>query len=490
MPDGEQGVELAAKDVEVRVKVRRAATLRGHVEPRQVCDVAAESEQPRAAAGFAPITTGADGEFAFTPADTIPYMLTARCPTGDQGTLLVHATLGLADQILRVAPGASIAGHVVDAAGNPVAGATVMAAPQEHGDRTTIVNGVVTSGVQAITTATGAYEVRGLGATTYDMTALDRGRPMPMKGEVRVVLDAAEHKTGVDLAVERADGVIRGTVSDGDGKPLADAWVSVHQEIGDLLAAMPHSDTTSRMVTVENTSDGADEPAPVLTDATGHFELDGLPRVPWTVVAEAQAGALRGRASAVKPDATIAIRALGVTSLAGTAHAPAPLSAFEVELDGPTRTARGFASPDGTFAFDRVDPGHYAVRVTSSAGNGEATADVVAGQPAQVDVTLAANAIVVGRLVDPNGQPLAGMPVTTVADPGDGHLQISLDGPPPTSAGDGSFRLEAKAGNAMLVVMRQPAPFVKRGLVLVGGQTLDLGTVIVDAKQQQHTKQS
>lgn len=54
-----------------------------------------------------------------------------------------------------------------------------------------------------------------------------------------------------------------------------------------------------------------------------------------------------------------------------------------------------------------------------------------------------------------------------------------MEGPPPTSGPDGSFRLETKAGPGVLVVLIRPRPFTKKGLALEAGKTLDLGTVRV-----------
>src|SRR5262249_32787432 len=156
-------------------------------------------------------------------------------------------------------------------------------------------------------------------AGTFRLRVLDRGRPLPMKSEAKVTLGATEHKTGITLAVDRADGVIRGVVTGADDKPLADAWVSLHQDVGSLLESMDHEEGESRMVTVRVEDDGSGSTtlAPALTDANGKFELTNLPRIPWTVVAEAQAGKLRGRATRVVPDAQITVQALGVTELRG-----------------------------------------------------------------------------------------------------------------------------------------------------------------------------
>jgi carboxypeptidase family protein len=198
------------------------------------------------------------------------------------------------------------------------------------------------------------------------------------------------------------------------------------------------------------------------------------------VVAEAQRGQLRARAGDVRPDATVDLRALAVTSLSGTVTGPAgPPALFSVELDGASRNQRSFT--DGKFAFDHVDPGSYTVRVQASDGTGEARVDVTPDQPASVAIALTSNAVVIGRLVDPAGKPLAGQTVVLTPDHGDGRLQVQIEGPPPTTGPDGSFRLEHRAEPCALLVMRPPSPFTRRGIALVAGQTLDLGTIKVDA---------
>lgn len=484
VPAGTTAFELADKDIDgVRVRVRRGVKVKGHVEPRQLCEVRLDFDEkvltPREMPMLVtPTMTSPDGEFELPAASPLPYVLAARCPSGDQGSQPVTLAPGMNDVVVNVAPGASIAGRVVDGSGKPVVAVTVMAAPRTGTERTVIVNGMMTSGAQVLTNAAGDYVLKGLSPATYHLTVLERGRPLPMKTDATVALAATDHKTGVELAVDRPDGVIRGTVVGADGKPLPDAWVSVHQDIGDLIAGM--GSAAPHMITVENTDDGngAGDLPPALTDATGHFEIAGLPRSPWTVVAEAQHGALRGRATRVTPDATITIQAAGITELRGIVHGAKGV--FTVELDGPTRAQRSFATSDGSFSFGRVDPGTYTVRVTSSAGNAEAHVEVAAGQPATVELTLTANAVVIGTVVDADGKPAGGIPVTIVPDAGDGRISVQMEGPPPTTNPDGTFRVEAKAGPSALVVMVPPRPTVKRGLTLVAGQTLDAGTVRLD----------
>ena len=157
----------------------------------------------------------------------------ARCASGDQGTATATVAPGMPELVVRVTPGGAIAGRVVDAAGKPVAGVEVMAKPAADADRTTIVNGRVTGGAAAATDAAGAFEITGLTAGAYLLGALEHGRPLPPRAAPpTVTVGPAEHKRGVELAVDRPDGVIRGTVTGPDGQPIS--W---NQGMGRVLAA-------------------------------------------------------------------------------------------------------------------------------------------------------------------------------------------------------------------------------------------------------------
>jgi Carboxypeptidase regulatory-like domain len=490
-------VMLEDKDVDdVVVRVKKGAKIVGRVEPAQVCDVRIEADDGARPGGgmmrlTAPVQSGADGKFEIVPVEIGKQSLEARCASGEQGKAAVEVKAGSTEVVIAVKPGGAIAGRVLDGDGKPVAGVSVMASPQDGGESTMIVNGVVTSGVQALTNGAGAYEVRGLAAGTYRLGVLDRGRPMKLKAKSpKVTLASAAKKTGVDLTVERPNGIIKGIVTGPDGKPLADAWVSVTQDLESLLESMvdgSEDGPQGRMMRVEARDDdegggigGASGFSPALTDAQGRFEIQNLPKAKYDVIAEAQAGKLRGRALKIEPDAEVKIQALGVTTLSGTVKSAAgPTALFTVELDGPTRAARTFTN--GTFELGRVDPGNYVVRVTSSDGNALVKVTVSQGQPATVAIELVANAIVAGTIVDGEGKPLPGVPVVVIEDEGEGRLRISMEGPPITSGPDGKFRVEHEAGKGALVVMTPPSPIVKRGLVLQAGKTHDVGEIKVGA---------
>jgi protocatechuate 3,4-dioxygenase beta subunit len=348
---------------------------------------------------------------------------------------------------------------------------------------------MVTSGVAAVTSAAGEFELTNLAATSYQLNVLDRGRPLPMKSKAaaKVTLAAGEHKTGVELVVDRPDGVIQGTVTGPDGKPLADAWVSVEQSFDDMISDMlAQQEGGSHEISVEARDDGGESNsiAPVLTDANGHFAIANLPRVPWTVTAEAQAGKLRGRLVKITPDATIAIPISNIRELTGTVHVTgATPPYFTVELQGPTSAQRAFAWSDGTFAFARVDPGDYTINVSSSAGTAEAKVTVGADN-AHVDVTLTQNATIIGKLVDADGKPVPDLGVVAVPDTGDGRLQIRITGEPDASGPDGNFHISTKPGKVTIAVLTGTgSPTTKPGQVAVAGQTLDVGSIVITPKK-------
>ena len=483
-------VEVGVADVDgVVVRVVHAIHMKGHVEPREVCDIdLAIGEGGRHYPSEHGVHTGDDGAFEFASIRSLAYVASARCPNGDEGSANVVA--GTAEITISVKPGGTIHGRVVDGKGTPIANARVNAG---SGHRTEITNGMVTSGAAAVTSATGEFDLTGLAASDYLLSVLDRGRPVPMKSKAtaKVALAAGEHKTGVELVVDRPDGVIQGVVTGPDGQPLADAWVSVEQNFEDMISAMmaEQQEAGSKELSVEASDDGGDgnSIAPVLTDANGHFIITGLPRIPWAVTAEAQAGKLRGRVEKVKPDATITIPIASVRTLSGTVHVTGtPPTWFSVELEGPTNAQRSFAWTDGTFSFERVDPGNYTVTAASSVGTAEAKL-VVGADNAHVDLTLAIGATISGKLVDKDGKPVADVGVVVVAgtsDGGDGKMNIKITNQPESSGPDGTFKVDTKPGKVILVILTGGGAPTTRRLTITDGQALDAGTITIGAPEK------
>ncbi len=481
LPEGGSIVELRTYDVDdIVVRVRRGLEVKGHVEPREICEVVLAKRDTGdlfTRLGDESVTTTDNGEFRFGPLAPGSAPVAARCPNGDAGTIDVTIAADAPQRVVPVKPGGSIDGRVIDTTGKPIVGVTVSAELASDRHITTIVNGAVTSGFKAITSTGGAFEIRGLDAASYRLAVLDRGRPMKAKKGAKVGLATAQHASGVEIVVERPAGTIRGTVTGPDGAALADAWVALYQTPDDLLDSMKTSGEDAGGVFVAD-GPGGEELSPALSDARGYFELTNVPHGRYQVVAEAQSGRLHGRAADVTPDADIAIQLAGVSSLRGTVHgAHGSSDVFSVQLAGPTPDGRSFT--DGAFEFSRVDPGDYTIEVTSSDGTGKATTRVPAGGVASIDIALVANATVTGRLVDKSGKPVPGMSLAIIPDQPPGQLEILLHELPPSSGPDGRFQVEGQAGKMTLVVLGQP-PTLKPGLLLVAGNTIDVGDVTVN----------
>ncbi|MBX3162172.1 MAG: sigma-70 family RNA polymerase sigma factor [Deltaproteobacteria bacterium] len=496
--DGQTIVPLKDSDVDgIVVRVRRGVDVRGHVEPRGVCDVEiSKAERGDSVPRRDSTTTTADGAFRFAPFGPGDATLSARCPNGDHGTVTVAVAAGGGDTIVPVAPGGSIAGRVVDKAGKPVA--SVMVSAESGGDVLRIENGAVTSGYKAMASTAGTFEIRGLGAATYRLSVLDTGRAMKPAKAVKVALSAGQHATGVDVVVERPTGTIRGTVTGPDGAPVAETWVALYQTTTDQLVALSSDsdDAEPRRVWMRAGGTEGRDPPPVMTDARGHFELTNLLRGRYQVVAEAQAGKLRGGAADVTTDAQVSIRLASVSSLRGTVRGPrGPTDLFTVILKGPldpratdapfvfppptepTIVSRSFT--DGAFAFPRLEPGDYAIDVNSTDGTGKASVRVTSNEAASVDIVLVANGTVTGRLVDKAGKPLSGLGVVLIPDQPPGQLQIEIHSLPPTSGPDGRFQVQGPPGTRTLAVLGS-TPTAKRGISLAAGSTVDVGDVTVD----------
>jgi len=489
---GGTSVSLADQDVDgVVVRVKRGLVLTGHVEPRQPCHVLHEFEVSfgRSLEPVPDALTGADGEFTLRPFDSGPARLVARCASGDAGELSVQIAPGMPDAVIPVAPGASLTGRVVDRDGKPVPGVSVVANGPEVmtaldagplGGRFRMSGGIVTSGAQTLTDAAGAFQIDGLAAGPYRFDVLDRGKPLRQRNALpAITLATSEHRTGIELQVELARGVIAGTVTRPDGTPLADAWVSAYPELSTLdLMNLDASELS--MTNAGPGGAGGNDPAPppVLTDAQGRYALTGLFHLRYTIIAEGQRGQLRARQPDVVPDATLNLETHGVSTLSGTVMgAGPPGTLITVALRGPTMAERSFTQ--GVFTFDHIAPGDYTVHVESLVGGGSGRVTVEPGESATLDIALSVNGTVTGRLVDGSGKPLGGMTVVVVRDD---NGPAELIRPPATTAADGRFRIDHAAGACLLFVDRQPQrPFIKRGLVIESGRTLELGAITLDA---------
>jgi len=124
---------------------------------------------------------------------------------------------------VKMLPGLTIKGRVVDPSGKPIAGATgyVMVRVERYG---------LNMGGRLTTDKDGSYEVKAIPAdNVYDITMSAKGY-----GETRATVDIGDGQNGVcpapDITLAVADKSVAGIVVDKDGKGAADAYVSARGE--------------------------------------------------------------------------------------------------------------------------------------------------------------------------------------------------------------------------------------------------------------------
>lgn len=500
---------------DVVLTVKRGPSVIGRVEPATAAQVSLDQDVgamvmwgPGGLAGSVSTTAGDDGRFELAPMEPGRATLIAKAADGRRGKVTVEVpAAGSVETVIALAEGGSLAGKVADQHGAPVVGAAVMVKNVTgNRRRTMLVNGVDQLADRAPTGADGSFLIRGLDAGSYELTVVDeRGGKLRWAGAAagkertptKVALAEREQKKGIALAVELDDGVIRGIVRNPDGSARADAWVTASilpEELLPMRADGPGDGdgdgevSTQIVITEDDSGGGGGGGAPVLTGADGRFELRGLRRGVYELVAEADKGALRGKAERVATGGEAAITLAGLAEITGTVTSGgAPVVDFTVELSaggfGPGgRRQQTFHDAGGKFRFARVDVGRYQVRVSGAGGTGTAEVVADAGKPAEVAIAITAVATVRGRVVDAAGQPVAMTPVLAMPVRGDGaHGTMTVEGSPQLTDADGRFAIEVEPGDQELLVLGRGSPRTGVKFTAVAGQPLDLGTVTLAA---------
>ena len=200
----------------------------------------------------------------------------------------------------------------------------------------------------------------------------DRGPPRGDVGEPTVLID--DDPTGT-LRLE-------GLVLDADEQPVAGATV--------VVSTNPRRTTT--------------------TESDGSFAFDKLVGRPYTLVARAAAGVggpLTAKLTATSDPVVLRLRPAGSVAATVIDRAGQAVANAAVELRGlDTQTASTDAS--GKAAFSPVAPGRYEVVASASGFAPTAAIAAVGAAATEVTLTLLPGAAVSGRVVDEQGQPIAG----------------------------------------------------------------------------------
>ena len=508
----------------VVVQLDRGAWVRGRVEPPAPAAVTLalvdEDQGFLALLGSvanALVRSRADarGEFHLRPVKPGRLRVVAEAPDGSRGETEVEVGAdGLAGVVVALEPRATVTGRVVDAAGAPLRGGSVEFLPRKRkpaGIFDALLKTDDPSG--APIGEDGQYVARGLDGGEYEVRVLDGAgnvirwpdsvdrRYQPVRRNVTPAM--VTH--GVDLTVEVRDGVVRGVVVDGDGLPIADAWVTATPERTSAAEAPDHKPAGERVqekVGAVPAEPKSEKPAedraleqrgePVLSDSDGRFEVTGLAQRTYTLRAEALAGSARAKVAGVAPGtAEVRLQVVPLAALAGNVRAGGvPVARYELHA----RHARGggFSSVDehvrdasGAFQLDHLDPGGYVLTALADEGRAEQKVELRAGEAASVRIDLEAWGTARGVLVDARSQePLSGVSVGVFGkdkQPTADLLEQAFGTSPETDA-HGRFELARVPPGASKLSLyegdRAGRWFLAQvPLTIAPGEVVDLGTI-------------
>jgi len=308
-------------------------------------------------------------------------------------------------------PGITLRGTVVDAAGEPVAGARVWIPIQPLGPP---------GAPSAVTGVDGSFAVHGLPpqeafAVVCADGFLQGEEIIPYPAEpVRIVLDKAA--------------ALRGRVLGPDGTPQPDAQVR----------ARPAS--WNGGVSVVRFAYYCIPEESVVADAEGRFTFERLEPGPFTVVAEVPglhpgtSGRIVLEASSAK-DLDLQLREGGV--VAGRVLDPdgAPIPGASVEVWLSPGEIKATSGPDGSFRLAGADRGYFQVRASAEHFQPGAVEVYLADEELKTDVVLEREGNlfeIAGRVLGPDGQPVEGALVAgsaaEAASARDGSFSLRLPG--------------------------------------------------------------
>ena len=331
------------------------------------------------------------------------------------------------------------AGLVVDQGERPVAGATVtLESAPARGDRMRFPEDPEPPRFTAASDARGRFEIAGLPAGRYDLTAEARGfAPREVPG-IEVAGGAGEQALGT--VVLSPGTALEGRVVDARGQPIAEAgvWVSAagaRSPWRGLFVQEEEPDARSApdgWFRVADLAPGQAVDLQVVRRGYAGAEVPGVvpPAEPVTVTLQP---AVRVSGRVVDPDAK-------------------PVTGAEVFLmaerqrggfSGSRFAGRTASDDEGRFVFTDVEPGTLRV---SARAEGRQPAELtgvqaVAGKDvADLELVLAPGASVEGRVVDGEGRPVAGAFVQPVEPRGSRPFgRISAHA---TTDGDGRYVLD------------------------------------------------
>ena len=417
--DKYEPIVVAGKDVvDLTWTVEAGATVKGRVLTKAGLPIADARLSARTTGGdarakmdWAGDTSQVDGSYELRALKPSAYRIevdTQKAVAAREGYPVDVPAGGTVTKDLVLDDGGTIKGIVVDDRGKPVDDVIVDARPLS--ERFWWTRDPIKSG------ADGTFSIDGVRAGDYRVLARrgwsdelrkpgtndDAEQGEKVKVEVGKTVE-------VKLVVESQSGIIKGTVVDASGQPVADAFIA-HARESDAAGA----NTTAH----ETRSWGwGDDDKPVLTGVDGAFTVTKLAPGKYTLRAYRKGG---GEAIAehvaVGGVARLQIRHTGsISGLAKKKQGPMPdeLTVSIADLKTGFDRTESFYRTGGQFTLKDLPAGHFTLTVRAEGGQQKTEVDLAEGQDKTgVELVLEDLVDLTGRVVDlATKQPVPGMMV-------------------------------------------------------------------------------
>jgi protocatechuate 3,4-dioxygenase beta subunit len=326
---------------------------------------------------------------------------------------------------VRVRPGAEASGRVVDTDGQPVEGAQVrLHASRSATNRDDWRDPERFLSLQILTGPDGRFLYRNLAPGGYDLQVLREGLAPRL---IRLEVSARARSVGVgDFRLEPG-AVIAGRVTDEEDRPVAGAQVGLT------------SDTSNPMAT--------DGQKPVETAADGSFRLESLPPGARVVLWVQAPGFVRGSGRSVEAPTSYPVqialqrdRSLAVR-VVDPEKRPVPdahISRVKVSASYQSVGTLGMTDAEGLFKLEGLDEEEAGVLVQADGFRPTLVRIPVSAdgaEPAEIEIDR--GAVLEGRVLDADGNPMAEASVSVHSNPSEPFVGLR----PAATDREGRYRL-------------------------------------------------